>query len=129
MQSPSGSPVLLINPGSHARNVADVTVAITKQRNKVIDKQIQGEIVSMATVPVDSAFVNYFSGFADTVRNFIAESITRLTEPLIGVDALFGPSPCRSQLTRYAFGISSTSIPTRTTSTRSVSQDKKCRTT
>ena len=110
VQSPSGSPVLLINPGSHARNVADVTVAITKQGDKVIDKKIQGEIVSMATVPVDSAFVNYFSGFADTVRNFIAEPITRLTEPLIGVDALFGPSAYISLLHQLQLDLSEADI-------------------
>ena len=110
VRSPSGAPVLLINPGSHARNVADVTVSITKQRNKVIDKQIQGEIVSMATVPVDSAFVNYFSGFADTVRNFIAEPITRLTEPLIGVDALFGPSAYISLLHQLQLDLSEADI-------------------
>ncbi len=110
VRSPSGAPVLLINPGSHARNVADVTVSITKQRNKVIDKQIQGKIVSMATVPVDSAFVNYFSGFADTVRNFIAEPITRLTEPLIGVDALFGPSAYISLLHQLQLDLSEADI-------------------
>ena len=110
VRSPSGVPVLLINPGSHARNVADVTVSITKQRNKVIDKQIQGKIVSMATVPVDSAFVNYFSGFADTVRNFIAEPITRLTEPLIGVDALFGPSAYISLLHQLQLDLSEADI-------------------
>ena len=110
VQSPSGSPVLLINPGSHARNVADVTVAITKQGDKVVDKKIQGEIVSMATVPVDSAFVNYFSGFADTVRNFIAEPITRLTEPLIGVDALFGPSAYISLLHQLQLDLSEADI-------------------
>ena len=110
VRSPSGAPVLLINPGSHARNVADVTVSITKQRNKVIDKQIQGEIVSMATVPVDSAFVNYFSGFADTVRSFIAEPITRLTEPLIGVDALFGPSAYISLLHQLQLDLSEADI-------------------
>lgn len=110
VRSPSGAPVLLINPGSHARNVADVTVAITKQGDKVVDKKIQGEIVSMATVPVDSAFVNYFSGFADTVRNFIAEPITRLTEPLIGVDALFGPSAYISLLHQLQLDLSEADI-------------------
>lgn len=110
VQSPSGSPVLLINPGSHARNVADVTVSITKQRNKVIDKQIQGEIVSMASVPVDSAFVSYFSGFADTVRSFIAEPITQLTEPLVGVDALFGPSAYISLLHQLQLDLSGADI-------------------
>ena len=110
VQSPSGSPVLLINSGSHARNVADVTVSITKQRNKVIDKQIQGEIVSMASVPVDSAFVSYFSGFADTVRSFIAEPITQLTEPLVGVDALFGPSAYISLLHQLQLDLSEADI-------------------
>ena len=110
VRSPSGAPVLLINPGSHARNVADVTVSITKQGDKVIDKELQGEIVSMVTVPVDSAFVNYFSGFADTVRNFIAEPITRLTEPLIGVDALFGPSAYISLLHQLQLDLSHADI-------------------
>ena len=110
VRSPSGAPVLLINPGSHARNVADVTVSITKQGDKVIDKELQGEIVSMATVPVDSAFVNYFSSFADTVRNFIAEPITRLTEPLIGVDALFGPSAYISLLHQLQLDLSEADI-------------------
>lgn len=110
VQSPSGSPVLLINPGSHARNVADVTVSITKQRDKVIDKKLQGEIVSMASVPVDSAFVSYFSGFADTVRSFIAEPITQLTEPLVGVDALFGPSAYISLLHQLQLDLSEADI-------------------
>ena len=110
VQNPAGSPVLLINPGSHARNVADVTVSITKQRNKVIDKQIQGEIVSMASVPVDSAFVSYFSDFADTVRSFIAEPITQLTEPLVGVDALFGPSAYISLLHQLQLDLSEADV-------------------
>lgn len=110
VQSPSGSPVLLINPGSHARNVADVTVSITKQGDKVVDKKIQGEIVPMASVPVDSAFVSYFSDFADSVRSFIAEPITQLTEPLVGVDALFGPSAYISLLHQLQLDLSEADI-------------------
>ncbi len=109
-RSPSGSSVLLINPGSHAKNVADVTVTITKQSDKVVDKKFQGEIVPMADVPVDSAFVSYFADFADTVRSFIAEPITLLTEPLVGVDALFGPSAYISLLHQLQLDLSEADI-------------------
>lgn len=92
VKNPTGSSVLLINPGSHAKNIADVSISITKQGNKVLEKEIEGNIVPMSGIPADSPFINYFSDIADSVRTFIAKPISCLSTPLYGIDALFGPS-------------------------------------
>lgn len=110
VKGPSGSSVLLINPGSHARNIADVSVSITKQGSKVVDKTLEGSIVSMAEIPADTAFVDYFTPFADTVRQFIAKPITQLTAPLSGVEALFGPSAYISLLHQLQLELSGADI-------------------
>lgn len=87
-----GDSVLLVNPGSMAKVVSDVTVKIRKKDGKVVSKSVDGVLTDMKNYPVDKAFMNEFASQYKATENFVSRKIGKIKESITTKDAYFGPS-------------------------------------
>jgi len=87
-----GKEVLVINPANRAFNVADVEITCTLHDGKVIDKQVDGKIISVADMEISAPFMERFAPQYEAVSNFVSKKIGTFTEPITTRPAYFGPS-------------------------------------
>lgn len=88
-----GKQVLCIDPSCYAMNVAEAEITlITDKRGKVVNKQIKGNIVSVADMEVDKNFVNHFKQQTDQISNYVNRKIGRFESTVSTRDSYFGNS-------------------------------------
>ncbi|MGF1585371.1 MAG: bifunctional metallophosphatase/5'-nucleotidase [Bacteroidales bacterium] len=93
IQNSSGNSVLVMGPGSHARQVSVAEIDLTYNRNSdSYIKEIKGEIVSLAGVEPDNAFMKEFEKEIEEVNNFVTRRIGEFSETISSRDAMFGSS-------------------------------------
>lgn len=80
--------VLVINPGSHGKNVAQVDITISRNE----EKTISGEIVSLEDVQPQATYIDYFATQAQEVKAFTEKKIGYLSTSISSREAFFGPS-------------------------------------
>lgn len=89
----AGKDVLVINPGKGGMNVSDISIKIVKGRkNRIISKQIIGQITSMDNIEPDKQLLADFSAQYDTLYNFVSHKLGTLNNDISIHPAFFGPS-------------------------------------
>ena len=87
-----GDSVLLVNPGSMAKVVSDVTLTVRKQNGNLVGKSVCGTLTDMKDYPVDKAFMNEFAPQYDATEMFVSRKVGEIKESITTKDAYFGPS-------------------------------------
>lgn len=88
----AGDTVLLINPASNGKVVADVDVNLWVDGGKVTHKQIDGRLTEVAPYGVSQAFMDRFAPAYREVEEFVSRPIGTFTDSLSTRPAYFGPS-------------------------------------
>jgi 2',3'-cyclic-nucleotide 2'-phosphodiesterase/3'-nucleotidase len=89
----AGQNVLIINPGKGAFNVSNVDIKIVRGKNgRIVDKQINGELVSLDNIAPDTEFLSEFKAQKDTLQKFVSHKLCVLDKDLSIRPAFFGPS-------------------------------------
>ncbi len=88
----AGDTVLLVNPASQGKAVADVDVNLWVEDGKVIRKQIDGRLTEVASYGISQAFMDRFAPAYKEVENFVSRPIGTFTDSLSTRPAYFGPS-------------------------------------
>lgn len=87
-----GGSVLVLNPAANAQAVARADISITIKDGKVLEKQVNGDIIDITSIKPQPAFTAHFNAECETVKAFTNRVMgvnrhTMTTEP-----AFFGPS-------------------------------------
>lgn len=89
----NGNKVLLLNPSSHARNVAAARITLVKNdKENYWIKNISGELIDASQYEPDSAFISEFRNEFIEVNEYVARPIALLTSVLDSKNAYFGSS-------------------------------------
>ncbi len=89
----AGDSICVVNPGSNAMYLGDITLAVTLKNGKVVDKQIEGSLFDLSSTPVCPHFMEAFGPSYKAVENYVREKIGILEETLDMRAAYFGSSP------------------------------------
>jgi 2',3'-cyclic-nucleotide 2'-phosphodiesterase/3'-nucleotidase len=96
INNPRGESVLCLNPSSMAWCVADVTVELTFEQNKIVKKQIVGKLSEMNGLDDNNsdvaAFVNHFNYAFTAVQKYVSTPIGQCDTTVFEHDAYFGSS-------------------------------------
>ncbi len=88
----AGEKVLVLNPGSHARNVALVEIRKTTTENSQNTLSLTGEIVDTRHFTSDRTFERTFNDYFVTAKEYTEQPVGELAIALDSREALFGPS-------------------------------------
>ena len=90
----AGDTVFIIDPGSHARFLGQITVKLhwNKKQKKYIKHAIIPQILAVDTMPVDSDFMKKFQKDFDKIKKYVSDTVGVLLQPLDGRKAFFGDS-------------------------------------
>lgn len=92
VRNTAGDEVLMLDPSSNAYNVCDANIQLKLKDGKVIYKQVSGQLVSVADMPVDEEYMRHFQTDIDSVNNFVGRRIGRFEQPVYVRDSYFGNS-------------------------------------
>lgn len=84
--------VLVMDGGSHCNYLSNANIKIVVKDNKVVEKSIEGNIISMKEVAKDTDYLNNFRWAYLNVKNYTNTAIGKLDKDLYTRDAFFGPS-------------------------------------
>jgi len=88
----SGEMVLLLDGGSRADVLMNVTVTMKKQDNGTVQPELSGKLIPMNSLPESAAFLDKYSEASDLLKDYTSEIIGRSTATFSTRDAFFGPS-------------------------------------
>lgn len=88
-----GNKVVCLNPSCNALAVAEATIEMTTDGQRVTGKRIFGEIRNLASAPVDTVFVNHFSREIEEVKSYVSRRIGRMETTIYTNDCYFGSAP------------------------------------
>ncbi len=92
LKNPKGQDVLCIDPSCYVRNVAEATVTLTYDGNRLVGKDIKGMIVDVSDAAVDEQMVAHFQPQIDRIKAFVGRRIGTFTHGCSTRDSYFGPS-------------------------------------
>lgn len=81
---------LLLNSGSHAKNICHGTVSVVVEGGKVVAKDRSAEVIPVKASNVDTQMRDAFHKQFATVKAFTVRTVGRLTEDLVTRDAYAG---------------------------------------
>ncbi len=87
-----GDSVLILAPGSRARDVALVEIEATK-KNSGWDIRLKGDILSTSRLPAHRGFMETFRSDQEKIHRYVNDTIAWLQDSLFARDALYGPAP------------------------------------
>jgi 2',3'-cyclic-nucleotide 2'-phosphodiesterase/3'-nucleotidase len=87
-----GDSVLILNPANLGNYVAEVELTIVKKRKKLIDKTINGRVVSMDDFEISQVFMDEFKEEESIVSEFVSKKIGNISQTITTRDAYFGSS-------------------------------------
>ena len=87
-----GDSVLILNPANLGNYVAEVELTIVKKGKKLIDKTINGRVVSMDDFEVSQVFMEEFKEEENIVSEFVSKKIGNISQTITTRDAYFGSS-------------------------------------
>lgn len=87
----TGDSVLVMDPGSHGRYAGEATITFGAE-----GISITGENIPMQEYTPSHLLMDQFAPEFETISAYLQDTITWLTDPMAGVDALFGPSSMMS---------------------------------
>jgi 5''-nucleotidase/2'',3''-cyclic phosphodiesterase and related esterases len=89
---PTGDSVVVLNPGSGARYVSELTISAYRDSNGELVKHCSGKIVPMQGVPADPEFMKIFASDYKAVNDFVSQPIGTFAKSVSTKNAYFGPS-------------------------------------
>ena len=92
LKSPDGNDVLCIDPSCYALNVAEATVTLTYDGDKLVDKDIKGEIIDVRDEQSDEKMESHFKPLTDRIKQYVDRRIGHFATPARTRDSYFGPS-------------------------------------
>lgn len=91
VKNPEGKDVLIINPNSAARKLAEVEVRFKLMKNcKSYQKEFTPKLIDGNTLPVSTKFVEAFAEDVNTVKKYVDKKIGVFTHSVASPDAMFG---------------------------------------
>lgn len=87
-----GNKVLVLDGGSRAEAVMNVTVTMEKNTEGRRKPAVSGKIIQMNTLPISEDFLKRYSESSAKVKEYTSEIIGRSTATVTTRDAYFGPS-------------------------------------
>lgn len=85
--------VLVINPANRLERVSDIRIRLTKQGDKVTQKQISAEFIELDdSYPVSPDYVRTFHDREEAVSAFLSRPVGTLESSVDASEALFGSS-------------------------------------
>jgi len=88
-----GDSVLILNGGSHSRNIAQAEVTFTRKMvTGKMKKEISGKIIKVDEFKPDNAFMETFNANDAAVNKYVSKIIGNSTETISSRDAYFGSS-------------------------------------
>lgn len=88
----AGNKVLVLDGGSRAAALMNVTVKFDKQADGSLNKEISGRVIPMNSLPASAAFLKRYRSASDRLNEYTSEVIGRSTATATTRDAFFGPS-------------------------------------
>jgi 2',3'-cyclic-nucleotide 2'-phosphodiesterase/3'-nucleotidase len=107
----NGDTVVILDPGSHARLMSDLTIDIElSSSGEVIEKKITGKLVEVRNLIPDPDYVAQFSTFSAKVADFVDRRIGSFQSSVTTRDSYFGPSSFMNILHSVQMSISNAQI-------------------
>lgn len=88
----AGEKVLVLDGGSRAEALMNVTVTMEKQAEGSRNPVVSGRIIPMNSLPASEEFLKKYAPASETLRVYTSEVIGRSTASATTRDAFFGPS-------------------------------------
>lgn len=93
VKNADSSEVLILDPGSHAREVACANISLTWNEIKhKYDKSTKGDIVEMSNYPPDSAFLSVFHPYFESAEKYVDRKIGHCNKTFDARMSVFGNS-------------------------------------
>lgn len=93
IKNSSGGDVVCVDPSCNAIAVGDVSLELTIEGEKVVDKQISGKLTDISDQPIDEAFMEHFKETVDEVKGYVGKRIGSFEETIRTRDCFFGSAP------------------------------------
>lgn len=87
-----GGIVVCLDPSSLALMVSDAEIKVSLKDGRVYDKQVTGQVVSVANLPINEQFMNHFQADIDSVDNYVNRKIGVFKKAIYTRDCYFGSS-------------------------------------
>lgn len=89
----NGDSVLIVDPASNAKYVAQTTITIHKGLfGRIRSKEVKGELIPMDTVKYDEDFMSKFGDDYNRVKNFVNNPIGEFTQTMSSQNAFVEPT-------------------------------------
>lgn len=91
----AGKPVVMLNAGYGAANVAEAEVTLTvdgKKKVSVLNKQTKGQLVDVRNLPVDQQYMKAFEQQTKAVETYVSKQIGTIENTIYTREAFFGSS-------------------------------------
>ena len=92
LKNPHGQDVLCLDPSNNARNVAEATIELTFDGDRLVDKDIKGDIVDMCDEQVDDHMLAHFQPRIEQIKQFVGRRIGTFVTGCSTRDSYFGNS-------------------------------------
>ncbi len=92
LKNPSGKDVLCIDPSCYVKYVAEATITLTYDGDRLVDKDIKGEIIDVRNEPVDQQMLARFQPTIDTIKKYVGRRIGTFATGCSTRDSYFGNS-------------------------------------
>ena len=86
----AGQQVLIIDPSCYVKNVAETEIELTFEGDKLVKKDIKGEIISVLDEQIDEQMVSHFQKDIDAVKTYVDRKIGRFENSIYTRDCFFG---------------------------------------
>lgn len=110
IENSDGKKVLILDGGSRASTLMNVTVTPVKQSDGQMKNQLEGRLIPMNSIPESKDFVKRYNGVTDTLKAYTSEIIGHSDASATTRDAFFGPSAFVDLIHRIQLEISGAQI-------------------
>ena len=110
VENKEGGKVLILDGGSRASVLMNVTVTPVKQPDGSVENELSGRLIPMNSIPESTVFIDRYRGVSDTLLQYTSEVIGRSDATATTRDAFFGPSGFVDLIHRMQLDISGAQI-------------------
>lgn len=108
--SSSGEKVLVLDGGSRADVLMNVTVTMKRQDDGTLRPELSGKLIPMNTLPESASFLDRYSDVSGRLKEYTSEVIGRSAASATTRDAFFGPSAFVDLIHQVQLGITGAQI-------------------
>lgn len=105
-----GDSVLILNPAANAQAVAQADISLVFEKGNVIQKELNGSIADISSIPAQKDFTSHFAAECDTVKRFTNRVIGYNETPMKTGPAFFGSSALIDFIHKIQLSISGADI-------------------